>query len=484
MRGLGRGWRGVVAGVVLLAAALPATAVAQEAPPVTVAANPGCAGGETQFTFVNTSGFDDTQVFLTPITPDGSMQPSALIGQSTPLSDGTSSSFYSTDPSTHAYYFCINGAATGRLWISLGQPIPTGPGGLPGTQPTVTVPYRFGYVEFGPAGGSGVLDYSNVNDFDFTLDLETFTTPGGTDPAQRAVFSASTCEVVHAMNAALAEVGGDPSTAIRTSTGAANGAFIRVISPLNGDPYESAWPTMTPYIEALAAGGPIIVQGKYVGGGSTNDPQNVGWYSFTGTFTGTDLVLTGTVAGVNAPDPGGTPGSTMTVPLSELAHGIYNQAINPPTNYTVVPPPVPDDPNNDLYAKIYNDLTSAFAYGYWGSEYGTGRDTSDFWNPWSPPALPVQGQPAYPAKSAEFGSAPFNLYAKVLNQYSPDYAFPFNENFGSGGKGTSPLLDEPAGGEVRMTLPPDGWIDPSDASSPCTSTPAPAPVIVTPTFTG
>jgi hypothetical protein len=479
MRRLG----GVVVCVVLAvsgAAVVPASAAGHRAPDVIAAANPGCSAGETQFTFVNTSDYEDTQVFLTPITPGGSLQPAALIGASTPLSNGTSSDFYSSDPSTHSYYFCLNNTATGRLWISLGQPIPTGPGGLPSVQPTVTAPYRFGYVEFGPAGGSAVLDYSNVNDFDFTLDLQTFSTPGGSTPAQSAVFSANTCQIVQAMRTALQEVGGDPGTAIQTSDASATGRFVRVVSPLNGSPYEAAWPSMADYIAAVAAGGPIVVEGIYVGGPGTSDVQNVGWYYYTGTFTGTDLVLDGSRAGVT-PNSGGSAGSTMTVPLSELAHGIYNQAINPPTNYTVVPPDLPDNPSNDLYAKMYNDLTSAFAYGYWGSGYGTGRDTADFWNPFSPPTLPAQGQLAYPAKSAAFGSAPYNLYAKVLNQYSPDYAFPFNENFGAGGKGVSPLLDEPANGEVRMTLPADGWTDPANASSPCV---APAAVIVTPRFTG
>ena len=62
-----------------------------------------------------------------------------------------------------------------------------------------------------------------------------------------------------------------------------------------------------------------------------------------------------------------------------------------------------------------------------------------------------------PVKSPTYGTAPYNLFAKVMAQFSASYSMPFSENFGDGGKGSSPLLTPPPNGEVRMTLPADGW---------------------------
>ena len=123
-----------------------------------------------------------------------------------------------------------------------------------------------------------------------------------------------------------------------------------------------------------------------------------------------------------------------------------------------------------MYARIWNDLTGAFNYGYWGSSYGTGNDTKDFFGTFAPPVAPSGGQPAFrPARTVPFVTAApslsYNLYSSVLGQFSPSYTFPENENYGAGGKGTSPLMSIPAGGEVKAILPPDGWTGPSGSAN-------------------
>jgi hypothetical protein len=458
----------------LIASALAVGAVIAGAGPARAVSvtDPGCVAGSTQYTFDNTSGIPDSQIFLRTDDPSV-VAPTDFLTQGQPLRDPTTqvANFFVTaaDPTGHSFYYCLDSSApNGRLYIAIG--------GAPSSAPLVSDTYRWGLIEFGPPGGQ--VDYSNVNNFDFPINLRTYSSPGGSTSAEQALFSGNTCEIVNAMRTAVEADGGSSEWgAVSLSSG---GQFVRIISPDNGTTFEDAWPNLTPYINAVATGGPIVVEGDYVGSGTgTPDPADVGWYDYTGTFSGGNLTLTGTVGGAGAPNPGGPAGATMTVPLAALAHGIYNQAIDV-TNYTVASPP-DAQPNNDLFAKMYNDLTTSFAYSYWGSAYGTGRDTQFFWNPWSPPTLPTNGQAAFPTLGAGFGSAPFNLYAKVLHGYSASYTMPFSENFGDGGLASSPLLDTPVNGEVRMTLPPDGWLNGVSGSPTCVAAASTTPAVPVPT---
>ena len=73
-----------------------------------------------------------------------------------------------------------------------------------------------------------------------------------------------------------------------------------------------------------------------------------------------------------------------------------------------------------------------------------------------PSARPLDGHRTRPSPRA-FGPAPYNIYSKVLNGFSRNYAFPYNEQYGGGGNG-NPLLTLPTNGEYRMTLPSDGFV--------------------------
>jgi hypothetical protein len=436
----------------------PATAVTSHAASVS-----SCAPGDAQLDFVNDSGLASSDVYGAVTVGGGTVTPAAVVNNSVPLAGNFPVD--PNDPSGDSFYVCLApGVASGRLWLSIGSPI----SGLPSTQPTVSEPYRFGYVEFSYPGD---VDYSNVNDFDFPVNLRTYAAPGGTAVQSQAVFSGNTCQIVNAVKSEVSQAPGADWGSIEQS--GAGGQFIRIVSPSNGLANNGGWPSMVPYIEGLMGAlpsngpgsvGPITVEDYYVGGNA--DQGNVGWFDYHGTFdtaTGA-LTLSGTLGATGAPGGSGAfPGQTMTVSLDGLAQGIYDQG----HEYDVNGAP---DLANDVYARIWNDLTGAFNFGYWGSSYGTGRDTKDFFASFAPPALPSGGQPAFPpARTASFapatGGVAYNLYAAALSRFSPDYTIPEGENYGAGGTGINPLLPIPTGGEIQATLPADGWVGQSGSTT-------------------
>jgi len=438
--------RRIAAGLVVGAMATALTVVA--AAPASAVGSAQCAAGESQLDFVNASGIPDSDIYGTVVTSTGTVTPSGVMNASPSLALPGNFPTDPSDASGHTYYICLqSGITSGRLWLSIGAPIV----GLPGTQPTITAPYRFGYIEFSYPGQT---DYSNVNDFDFPISLRTYAAPGDTTPAEQADFSANTCQIVNAMRDAVAAVpGADWSQILDPGTD----GFLRIISPDN-DPASSTpsgWPDLTPYVMSLV-GETITVQDYYVGGGV--DPGNdgsLGSDSAPGAATGPNWQPAGLELAVSAAD---------------LAAGIYSQQVG--GGYTIGGV---TDTSNDVYARLWNDLTSAFAFGYWGSAYGTGLDTQDFFATFPTPGTtaPSGGQPAFtPARTIPYpatvpaGGISYNLYASVLSRFSPNYSFPFDENYGSGGAGTNPLLDVPTDGLITATLTADGW-DGAPGSTTC-----------------
>ena len=440
-------------------------------------------------TFTNSSTYKSSQVYGTVVLAAGSIVQSTLVNSSLPLKGNFPVD--TNDPTGRSYYFCMQPSASGRLWISLGQPIV----GLPSVQPTVTEPYRFGYIEFTYGGADPTVDYSNANNFDFPLNIQTYASAGGTVPLNSANFSATTCQIVNAMQTAVTGVGALANlNQIETTAG---GQFVRIASPSNGQANFGGYPDMTPYIQSFIAGlplvasgpeagmrGPITVEDYYVGsappsppytGGTTTADDNAGWFSYTGYFdpsTG-NLTLGGTLHGDLSPTgSGAATGLQMTVSEANLALGVYAQS----NQYTVVGAPSGYLDGNDVYARIWNDLTGAFDYGYWGSTFGTGADTQAFFQTWPVGAnqSPMGGQAAFspPRAAGTFpvvtGGIPYNLYASVLSRFSPDYVIPYGENYGAGGTNVSPDIPMPSGGEIRVTLPPDGWAG-AGQSGPCSS---------------
>lgn len=462
---------------VLLVGATAAALAIGGATPAAAVGSPQCAPGESQLDFVNASGIPDAEIYGTVVTATGSVTPGGVMNASPSLSLPGNFPTDPSDPSGRTYYVCIQpGVTSGRLWLSIGDPIV----GLPGTQPTIAAPYRFGYVEF---SFPGQTDYSNVNDFDFPISLRTYAAPGDATPVEEAVFSANTCEIVNAMREAVTAAGADWTQILDPGTD----GFLRIISPDNdpASPSPNGWPDLTPYVMSMA-GRTITVQDYYVGGSGV-DPGNVGWFEYTGTFDGSgNLALNGSLGSDSAPGAATGPnwqpaGLELAVSAADLAAGIYSQQVG--AGYTVGGVP---DPSNDVYARIWNDLTSAFAFGYWGSAYGTGLDTRDFFGTFPTPGTtaPSGGQPAFtPARTIPYpatvpaGGISYNLYASVLSRFSPNYAFPFNENYGQGGAGTNPLLDVPADGLITATLPADGWVGAPGSTTCAAAAPGDGPTL-------
>jgi hypothetical protein len=435
-----------------------------------------CPGAE-QMTIVNNSGFPDNRVYGAVTWNHltiGVVSPSDLVDQSLSLQDN-----YRSTGALHTFYFCLQSGA-GRFWLSLGSPINSDL--ATGAQPSpATAPYRFGIVEFAYPSSSASLDSSNVNNFDFPIDLQTYGTPGGSAAAQSAVFKGNTCQIVNTMKDAVAgSRGAADLSQIELNE---NGQFVRIIAP---DTRATGWPDMEDYIGALASSLPTVTSGPFAGetgpivindfyGGDPGTGANRGWFKAEGFFDSSgDLTIdAGThIAGIgagassaNGPYPNALP-DDITVSEAHLASGVHQQGFT----YGV-------GDGNDIYAWMWGDVTSGFDYGYWGSAYG--NDSIGFSSPTGRGALAGNGQPAFvPQRTIAYPSAPgglgYNLYAAVLEQYSPSYTFPYNERWGRGGFGTSPLLHMPAAGEVRITIPPDGWSGGS-GSTRCVTGPPPNP---------
>ena len=440
-------------------------------------------------TFTNSSTYLSSQVFGMVVLTAGTISPAGLVTSSVSLAGNFPVD--PNDPTGNSYYFCLDPNATGRLWVSLGQPIV----GLPSVQPTVSAPYRFGIIEFTYGGGSPTVDYSNANNFDFPLNLRTYASAGGTSPLSSLTFRSSTCQIAAAMQSAIQNLGTLANwNQIETT---ANGQFVRIASPSNGLANNGGYPDMTTYIQALIAKlplvtsgpqagmrGPITVEDYYIGTTPPNPPYTgpvtttddvKGWFNYQGYFdpaTG-NLTLNGTLHGNFGPDgSGASTGLGMTVTEANLAQGIYSQG----SQYTVVGAPSGYVDGNDVYTRIWNDLTGAFDYGYWGSTYGSGFDTKDFFQTWplGTNSSPQGGQLAFaPARAsgtfpAVNGGISYNAYSSALSRYSPNYVLPYGENYGAGGTNISPDIPIPTGGEVHITLPTDGWAG-AGQSGPCTS---------------
>jgi len=484
----------VVAACALLAVPLgtasgapTATAGTRPASRIVSRAISACSVGQEQLTFVNSSTYTNSEVFGDVVLASGTIAEPQLVDSSVPLAGNYAVD--SNDPSGRSFSICLDWGASGRLWISLGAPIV----GLPAVQPTVSAPYRFGYIEFAYKGADPTVDYSNVNNFDFPLDVQTYATPGDSAPLTSSTFRGNTCQIVNAMHTAVQALGGLADWSQIETTG--SGGFVRIASPSNGLANSGGYPDMTPYVTALVNGlplvtsgpetgmrGPITVEDYYVGstppnppytGGVTTGDDAAGWFDYQGYFdTSGTLTLNGTLHGDLQPGGTGTAtGLTMTVSEAGLVSGIYDQG----SEYTVAGAPTGYLDGNDVYSRIWNDLTGAFDYGYWGSSYGSGVDTQNFFQTWpvGTDTSPMGGQPAFAGRSPSTlpvvtGGIPYNLYANVLSQFSPDYLIPYGENYGAGGTNVSPDIPMPQGGEVRVTLPPDGWVGAS-GSTQCSS---------------
>ena len=443
---------GLLVGTAGMSAAV-AAATTQASASGAGSASARCPKSDEEMVFVNHSGYKDRQAYGAVVLTSGSVTPARLLNKSLPLPGN-----YRPTGAAHTYYFCLARGSSGRFWISFGSPIK----GLPSVQPTVTAPYRFGIVEFTyPANAS--LDTSNVNDFDFPINLQRYKSASSRVPAQSAVFSGTTCDVLNYLRQQNRVSGGHAN--LKDVVFTRGGRFVRIVAPASST---RGWPDMGPYIRSLASRLPVVKAGHFRGdrgplvindlyGGDPTTGADKGWFKVEGFFDrGGKLTIDGGIyehgLGEGARQRGGpfTPiPQDMTIPESILNVGIYQQGFT----YGV-------GNGNDIYSWIWGDLTTAFDYGYWGSPYG--NNSLGFSKPKGRGSLQTQGQPAFrPKRKVAFaparGGLSYNLYAAVLSRFSPSYAIPYNERWGRGGYGTSPLLNMPTGGKVVITVPPDGW---------------------------
>ena len=409
-------------------------------------------------TVVNNSSYPDNQVYGAiswNLGPAGIVSPAGLVNQSLPLQGN-----YPSTGAPHTYYYCLQ-SGSGRFWMSIGSPITSDFAN--NVQPApASAPYRFGIVEFSYPSSGASLDVSNVNNFDFPINLQTYSAPGGSTAAQSAVFTGNTCQIVNAMRTAVANSNGAADLSqVELDSG---GQFTRIIAPAS---QTTGWPDMGPYITSLASSLPLVTSGTFTGdrgpivindlyGGDPGTGANQGWFKAEGFFTPSGgLTIDAKAPGLGAggssaggPYPISVP-SDITVTEAQLASGIYLQGFT----YGV-------GNSNDIYAWLWGDVTSGFDYGYWGSAFG--NNSINFSSPTGSSSLSGNGQAAFaPQRTVPYPSVPgslgYNLFASVLEQYSPSYAFPYNERWGRGGFGTSPLLNMPTNGEVRISVPVDGW---------------------------
>jgi len=450
---------------------------------------PGLTAPRLSISFSNTGPMDARDVYITfTANSSGGIQPCRVLNHSVRLSDLPR---YRTGP--HWRHIEIgSGVSSGLIWISYRHPLT----GLPATQPSFdTSMTRFANVEL---SFPGQADMTNVDQFSIPVDLVTYATRHGRDHLEKREsrwYKGTSCDIVGKLKSGVQSFNSTYSGILAPSDLATwsqivvrdpnnNNAFVRAVSPkqrahqpptVNGqpNPYASGWPSMAPYVAAMA-NQPITIEGLFSPGNGSAYTAEAGWYQYTGTFAADGSIsLTGSYGATSSPGGAGNQaGSTIAV-ASSLTHasgtidglvtGIYDQA----SEYSVGgvarnTGSASADAPNDVYNSVYRDLTSAFTYGYPGGRYGS--NSNGWWNSWAPPAAPSGGQPAFATARTNpnptTGGDQFlaaNLWSQTLFGISQNYSIPYGENYGSGAPNRpSPLLNLPKGTEFHLTIGKDG----------------------------
>ena len=148
-----------------------------------------------------------------------------------------------TVPGGHGYSFELSqGVGSGLLWVSYGAGIP----GLPTTQPSFDQSMtRFANVEFAYPGQG---DMTNVDQFSFPIDLDTYTSPTA-PPSSPSVesshYNATTCEIVGALQDTVQAQGANANWKQVVVNDTA-GDFVRVVSPKQRSQQGATVPGATP----------------------------------------------------------------------------------------------------------------------------------------------------------------------------------------------------------------------------------------------
>jgi hypothetical protein len=294
--------------------------------------------------------------------------------------------------------FRIDGISAGRIYVSFGRPVaPNEP---------MDSPTRYDKVEL---TYPGVANLTAVDFFAIPLRLQTLDRDGHV--LGRLGYSVDTTTVKRAL---LAIPGADRAL-IKTRIG----TMARILSPQLSP---SSYPLFGRYVSSLA-GQSVVVRGAYYG-----TPYQT--FVYRGTFADSgDVTLRGRIAG-----PSGTaPGYDLSVDGATLDSAIYTA--NGEYRWGGGVHHVAD---NDVYAVIYRDLISGYAWGYWGGRYG--NDTAKW-----------QGKP--PFEAARVSPSPYatyNRYAAAIYRYSNAYGFAFSD---TGPKKVVVGLDDAK--TLRIVIPPD-----------------------------
>ena len=177
------------------------------------------------------------------------------------------------------------------------------------------------------------------------------------------------------------------------------GRFLRVLSP-NHKP--QAYPPLAPYVRSL--------RGKELRIRDTFEGTPVTRYDYRARVRPDGSIVAEGTLRVEGSAP--TAGQRVVLPGGRaLTWSIYTA--NGP--FTVGGESW-DVARNDVYAAIYRDLISGFAFGYWGGRYG---NDSARWKGRQPFG------PARRGSRARF--AAFDEYSAVINRLSDAYGYPFSD---------------------------------------------------------
>lgn len=327
--------------------------------------------------------------------------------------------------------FTVAGIRSGRVFVSLGEPLPA-----VGEPSPDTSPVRYDTVEL---TYPGVANLTAVDMFGIPLDLEVFDTDGQLVGAKR--WRCTTDVVTAALAQSVTAAGGDFARTQRTDSA---GQFLRLVSPnIVSGPHPSGYPTFERYLASLSEV-PLTIRGTALG----RD------YHYTGAFTpdpdDPHGVLRLTDQGPDHLDPMEVTGASLIGNGGDGGSGIYGNN----SAYLVGGRP---GSGNDVYAAAYRDLVAGFAYGFWGSpDYGNDSGRFD-----------VATAPG-PFAAAQPDAPFYNVWAATLWPLTDAYGFPYGDTFNHSAE-RNPIVELPIDGTLRITIR-------SDVSPPGCAPSVPAPV--------
>ena len=405
-----------------------------------------CPAGDTMMSFDNDA--DLNAYGAVTLTGAASITPADLVNVSKPIADYPVDP---NDPSRRTHYFCNShwkGSGAGNFWVSIGHPIV----GLPAIQPTVTSPYRWAEVEFGAPGVGGTTDLTNVNAFSFPLNMQAYSSPGGSKSEESSLFRGNTCQIVNAMHRAVDRAGAGASwrSIEQTEQWAIHpdhrpGHLQRHQTAGRLAEHESLYQRVQENAshcrqrEVLGRPGTVHRRGLLLRRTSRRQAGS--------TTRGTSHLTTASRSPAasarrhqsrRAESPEGpSPSPTLPEPSTARPRG------RTPPEATTSARRRHGGRTTTTSTPWWSTIRSAPSTTATGAagRHGEGQPVLSG-RTGALPSVPTVGRPSYPSKSRAFGPAPYNIYSKVLNGFSRNYAFPYNEQYGGGGNG-NPLLTLP-----------------------------------------